>query len=111
MDGSDEARNLGMMEPKPKSFVCLRLSQRFAFMSDDIVSPLPELPARATQRPCCPRCEARSKVQRIVCARPGFEHWTLRCTKCGTIHEAQVQTDAIKANAQGWLDSELVPPK
>jgi hypothetical protein len=32
-----------------------------------------------------------STVQRVVPARPCFEHWTLRCMKCGHIHEAQVQ--------------------
>jgi uncharacterized Zn finger protein len=65
-------------------------------MLDDMVSPLPELPARATQRPCCPRCQTRWTVQRIVPARSGFEHWTLRCSKCGTIHEAQVHTTGSK---------------
>jgi hypothetical protein len=51
------------------------------------------LPPRAAQRPRCPRCQARVTVQRTVASRPGFEHWTLRCTKCGHIHEAQVEVD------------------
>jgi hypothetical protein len=50
-------------------------------------------------------------IQRVVPARSGFEHWTLRCTKCGNIHQAQVHTDPMKSDAQGWLDSELSPPK
>jgi len=41
----------------------------------------------------------------------GFEHWTLRCTKCGNVHQAQVAIDPMKSDAMGWLDSELVPPK
>jgi len=45
------------------------------------------------RRPRCPRCQARVTVQRTVASRPGFEHWTLRCTKCGHIHEAQVNVD------------------
>jgi uncharacterized Zn finger protein len=51
----------------------------------------PHAPPFAAQRPRCPRCQARSTIQRAVPARPGFEHRTLRCMKCGHIHEAQVQ--------------------
>ena len=51
----------------------------------------PQAPSLAAQRPRCPRCQARSTIQRVVPARPGFEHWTLRCMKCGHLHEAQVQ--------------------
>jgi uncharacterized Zn finger protein len=50
-------------------------------------------------------------VQRIIASRPGFEHWTLRCTKCGHIHEAQVHIDPMKSDAQGWLHGELGQPK
>jgi uncharacterized Zn finger protein len=50
-------------------------------------------------------------VQPIIPSRAGFQHWTLRCTKCGNIHPAQVHTDPMKSDAQGWLDSELLPPK
>ncbi len=55
------------------------------------VSDLQSSVLRAAQRPRWPRCQACSTVQRVVPARPGFEHWTLRCMKCGHIHEAQVQ--------------------
>jgi uncharacterized Zn finger protein len=51
------------------------------------------------------------EVQRITAARSGFEHWTLRCTRCGHIHQAQVSTDPMNAGARGWLDGELKPPK
>jgi len=51
------------------------------------------------------------EVQRITAARSGFEHWTLRCTRCGHIHEAQVPTDPMNADAGGWLDSELKAPE
>jgi len=76
----------------------------------DLQSSPPELPPRAAQRPRCPRCQARMTVQRTVASRPGFEHWTLRCKKCGTIHEAQVHVDPMKSDAQGWLRGELAPP-
>jgi transcription elongation factor Elf1 len=74
----------------------------------DLQSSPPELPPRAAQRPRCPRCQARMTVQRTIASRSGFEHWTLRCTKCGLIHEAQVH---VKSDAQGWLHGELAPPK
>ncbi len=35
--------------------------------------------------------------------RAGCEHWTLRCTKCGHVHEAQVHVDPMKSDAQGSL--------
>jgi uncharacterized Zn finger protein len=51
------------------------------------------------------------EVQRIITARSGFEHWTLRCIRCGHIHEAQVPTDPVNTDARGWLNSELKSPK
>jgi transcription elongation factor Elf1 len=77
----------------------------------DLQSSPPELPPRATQRPRCPRCQARMTVQHAIASRPGFEQRTLRCTKCGTIHEAQVHIDPMKSDAQGWLHGELAPPE
>ena len=77
----------------------------------DTVSYLPTRTPEATLRPRCPRCQARTVVQRIVPARSGFEHWTLRCTTCGSIHQAQVHIDPMKSDAQNWLHSELAPPK
>jgi hypothetical protein len=50
------------------------------------------------------------EVQRITAARSGFEHWTLRCIKCRHIHEAQVPTDPMKTDAQGWFHGELNSP-
>jgi hypothetical protein len=50
-------------------------------------------------------------VQRIVPARTGFEHWTLRCSRCGNIHQAQIANDPMKSDVEGWFHSELVPPK
>ena len=67
----------------------------------------PELPPRPAQRQRCPRCQARMAVQRVISARSGFEHWTLRCSKCGHIHEAQVQVDPMNSYALGWLHGEL----
>jgi predicted Zn finger-like uncharacterized protein len=66
----------------------------------DLQSSPPALPPRATQRRC-PRCQARLAVQSVIPSRSGFEHWTLRCTKCGHILEAQVHADPMKSDAQG----------
>jgi transcription elongation factor Elf1 len=70
----------------------------------------PTLSPRAAARPHCPKCQSRTEVQRMSAARSGFEHWTLRCTKCGLIHEAQVNADPTRSEAQGWVRCYLVPP-
>jgi uncharacterized Zn finger protein len=44
----------------------------------------------ATDLPDCPLCGTRLVVQRIIPGRLGLEHWTLRCTKCGHIHQDAV---------------------
>jgi hypothetical protein len=47
-------------------------------------------------------------MERIIAARPGFERWTLRCTKCGLIQGAQVSADPMKSDdALGWEHSDL----
>jgi hypothetical protein len=70
----------------------------------------PTLTPRSMASARCPQCQAGTTVQRSVPSRSGFEHWTLRCTKCGHIHEAQVQADPMKSDAGGWADSDLNPP-
>jgi transcription elongation factor Elf1 len=74
------------------------------------LQPPPELPPRAGL-PRCPRCKASMVVKRITPSRSGLEQWTLRCTTCGNIHEAQVDIDPMKSDALGWLHGELAPPK
>jgi len=69
----------------------------------DLQSSPPEFPRRAAQRPRCPRCQASMAIQRAIPARSGFEHWTLRCSKCGHIDEAQVHVDPMNSCALGWL--------
>ena len=62
-------------------------------------------------RPRCPKCRARPTVQSVVPIRTGFEYLTLRCTICGIVYGAQLQTDPMKSDVRGWIDSELVLPK
>jgi len=50
------------------------------------------------------------EVLRVVPGRPGFEHWTLRCRKCGLVHEAQAPAAPINFEALGWCGGELKPP-
>jgi hypothetical protein len=56
------------------------------------------LSPRVPERPRCHKCQSRMEIQHITSARSGFEHWTLRCTKCGLIHEAQVNADPMKSD-------------
>ena len=37
----------------------------------------------------------------VVLGIPGFQHWTLRCRRCGIIHGAQAPSDPINAEALG----------
>ena len=84
--------------------------------SDSTGASLPDsqaqtLSPRAAARPRCPKCQSRTEVRHIAVARAGFEHWTLRCTKCGLIHEAQVSADPMKSDAARWEHSDLQPPQ
>jgi uncharacterized Zn finger protein len=66
-----------------------------------------DLSLGAAERPRCPKCQSRMEIQHITSARSGFEHWTLRCTKCGLIHEAQVNADPMKSDVIGREPSDL----
>ncbi len=66
---------------------------------------------RQAVRPRCPVCEARMDVLRVVPGRTGYEHRTLRCTRCSLVCEAQAPSDPIDSAAQGWIHSELQPPR
>ena len=57
-----------------------------------------KLSACETQRHC-PMCRAHMEVLRVVSGRLGFEHRTMRCTKCGLVHEAQAAADPINSES------------
>ena len=61
--------------------------------------------AAAAALPDCPLCSTRLVVQHIIPGRLGLEHWTLRCTKCGHIHQDAVDTSAPPAPPTLWRDS------
>jgi len=73
-------------------------------------SQLSTLPRHVVASRRCPQCEAATAIQRATPGRSGFEHWTLRCPKCGNISETQVQTDPMKSEAVGWLSGDLHAP-
>jgi rubredoxin len=70
-----------------------------------------QLSPREAVRPRCPMCYAHMETVRVVSGRPGFEHRTLRCSKCRLIYEAQAPADPIDADALRWINSELRPPQ
>jgi hypothetical protein len=70
----------------------------------------PTSPLRRTTHHHCLVCQSPMEVQRITQARAGFEHWTLRCTRCERIEQTQVSTDPLKSEALGWTEGELRPP-
>ena len=63
----------------------------------------------ATALPECPLCGTRLVVQQIIPGRLGLEHWTLRCTKCGHIHQDAIDTSSPPHNRFGaptlWPDN------
>jgi uncharacterized C2H2 Zn-finger protein len=72
--------------------------------------PKPTWSLHRTTRRRCVVCQSPMEVQRIVEARAGFEHWTLRCPRCGHIGQVQMSTDPLKSDASGWMTGELRPP-
>ena len=52
----------------------------------------------------CDRCCGVTMVQRITPSRPGYEHWTLRCTRCGHIQQTQVVSSPSQSDPIDWFD-------
>jgi hypothetical protein len=75
--------------------------ERLAALSPD---PIGGIVARSTpyRLASLPNGQSRREIKRITAARTGFEHWTLRCIKCGLIHEPQVSADPMKSVSNGW---------
>ena len=70
-----------------------------------------KLSVRETASPRCPLCCGAMEILHVVSGRPGFEHWTLRCNRCGLVHQAQAAADPISSEALRWCDGELRPPQ
>jgi hypothetical protein len=67
----------------------------------------PALLPRQTTARLCLVCQWPMEIQRIAEARVGFEHWTLRCPRCGRIDQVQMHADRLKSDALGWTKGEL----
>jgi hypothetical protein len=52
-------------------------------------------------------CRAPKMVLRITPSRTGFEHWTLRCTRCGHINQMQVASNPSQSDPVDWFDGPL----
>jgi hypothetical protein len=76
-------------------------------MSGDTASPSP---TRVLSTVRCGRCQGPAKVQRITPSRSGLEHWTLRCTRCGHIHQMQVVSKPTQSDPLDWFDGPLATP-
>jgi len=59
-------------------------------MSQSMAEPTPS----TAGLPDCPLCGTQLVVQRIIPGPSGLEHWTLRCTRCGHIHQDAVSTSS-----------------
>jgi uncharacterized Zn finger protein len=44
----------------------------------------------------CSICQSSTKILGTATARMRFEHWTLRCTRCGHIDQVQVNVGAAE---------------
>lgn len=55
----------------------------------------------------CDRCQGVTTVRRITPSRAGFEHWKLRCTRCGHIDQRQVVCSRSQSEPFDWFDPYL----
>jgi hypothetical protein len=66
----------------------------------------------AIERPRCPNCnQNRMLLSKLEARSSGFGHRTFECQKCGRVETAVVSNDPMASGVQGWLASELRPPK
>ena len=68
-------------------------------------------PLRVLSSSRCDRCCSVTTVQRITPSRPGYEHWTLRCTRCGHVQQMQVVSSLSQSEPLDWFDSNFSSPK
>jgi hypothetical protein len=50
-------------------------------------------------------------LSKLEAGSSGFDYRTFECQKCGRIETAVVSSDPMTSDVQGWLASELRPPK
>jgi hypothetical protein len=50
-------------------------------------------------------------LSKLEAGSKGFDYRTFECQKCGRVETAVVSSDPMSSDVQGWLASELRPPK
>jgi transposase-like protein len=69
-----------------------------------------EILISAIERPRCPRCQRRMKLERVSPGPEGFEHRSFECAKCDHA-ETRAIPDAIKSKAVRWFAGEFRGPE
>jgi hypothetical protein len=69
-------------------------------------SPPPRL-LTSFERPRCPVCLTRMKLERVVRGPVGFEHQLFECATCDQFETKVIASDPFNSRAQGWLSGEL----
>jgi transposase-like protein len=64
----------------------------------------------AIERPRCPRCQRRMKLERVSPGSKGFEHRLFECAKCDHA-ETRAVPDPIQSKAVRWFAGELRSPE
>jgi transposase-like protein len=62
------------------------------------------------ERPRCPRCQRRMKLERVSSGPEGLEHRSFECAKCDHA-ETHAIPDPIKSKAVRWFAGELRSPE
>jgi hypothetical protein len=58
-------------------------------------------------RPSCPKCTHPLGLGRVSPGKAGFQELTFECSTCRHIEALAVAIDPFRADAVGWLASEL----
>jgi transcription elongation factor Elf1 len=58
----------------------------------------------------CHHCRGETAVQCITPSQTGYEHWMLRCTSCGRVHQMQVLCSLPQSERLDWFDDNLYAP-
>jgi hypothetical protein len=74
--------------------------------------PVPSTQVSAIERPRCPQCQHdRMLLSKLEAGPSGFDYRTFECQKCGRVRTLVVSSDPMNSDNNGWLASELRPPR
>jgi transposase-like protein len=69
-----------------------------------------EILISAIERPRCPRCQRRMKLEQVSPGPKGFEVRLFECAKCDRV-ETRAVPDPIRSKAVRWFAGELRAPE